>query len=107
MPEASKLSSELIAQDTSDDTYDEEFMTDVEVDLRNEQRKKSYIDNAYKKKIEAGRSNAEAFAKQQGLDLEIMTNWLPSILVLIKFDTSFKILGSSIRWKSSSTIFVL
>ena len=46
MPEASKLSSELIAQDTSDDTYDEEFMTDVEVDLRNEQRKKSYIDNA-------------------------------------------------------------
>ena len=34
---------------------------------------KSYIDNAYKKKIEAGRSNAEAFAKQQGLDLEIMS----------------------------------
>ena len=32
-----------------------------------------YIDNTYKKKIESGRSNAEAFAKQQGLDLEIMS----------------------------------
>ena len=46
MPEASKLSSELITQENSDDTYDEEFMTDVEVDLRNKQRIKSYIDNA-------------------------------------------------------------
>ena len=34
---------------------------------------KEYIDNTYKKKIESGRSNAEAFAKQQGLDLEIMS----------------------------------
>ena len=33
----------------------------------------SYIDNTYKKKIEAGRNNAEAFAKQQGLDIEIMS----------------------------------
>jgi len=32
-----------------------------------------YIDNTYKKKIESGRSNAEAFAKQQGLDIEIMS----------------------------------
>ncbi len=33
----------------------------------------SYIDSVYKKKIEKGRINAEAFAKQQGLDLEIMS----------------------------------
>ena len=33
----------------------------------------SYIDSVYKKKIEKGRTNAEAFAKQQGLDLEIMS----------------------------------
>ena len=46
MPEATRLSNELITQENSDDTYDEEFMTDVEVDLRNKQRIKSYIDNA-------------------------------------------------------------
>ena len=46
IPEATRLSNELITQENSDDTYDEEFMTDVEVDLRNKQRIKSYIDNA-------------------------------------------------------------
>ena len=46
MPEATKLSNELIPQISSEDEYEEAYMTPAEVDLRNEQRKKSYIDNA-------------------------------------------------------------
>lgn len=46
MPEATKLSNELIPQISSEDEYEEAYMTPEEVKLRNEQRKKSYIDNA-------------------------------------------------------------
>ena len=61
MPEATKLSNELITQENSDDTYEEEFLDKEtyfdekeklqfrdtnEVDLRNKARLKSYVDNA-------------------------------------------------------------
>ena len=61
MPEATKLSNELITQEDSDDTYEEEFLDKEtyfdedgklqfrdtnEVDLRNKARLKSYVDNA-------------------------------------------------------------
>ena len=61
MPEATKLSNELITQEDSDDTYEEEFLNKEtyfdedgklqfrdtnEVDLRNKARLKSYVDNA-------------------------------------------------------------
>ena len=61
MPEATRLSNELITQENSDDTYEEEFLDKEtyfdekeklqfrdtnEVDLRNKARLKSYVDNA-------------------------------------------------------------
>ena len=46
LPLASEMSAEMIPQISSEDEYEEAYMTPEEVKLRNEQRKKSYIDNA-------------------------------------------------------------
>ena len=45
LPLASEMSAEMIPQISSEDEYEEAYMTPEEVKLRNEQRKKSYIDN--------------------------------------------------------------
>ena len=62
MPEATKLSNELIPQISSEDEYEEAYMTPEEVKLRNEQRKKSYIDNPVYDARE------QAIMDQEGLD---------------------------------------
>jgi len=62
MPVATKLSEELIPQISSEDEYEEAYMTPEEVKLRNEQRKKSYIDNPVYDARE------QAIMDQEGLD---------------------------------------
>jgi len=74
MPEATKLSNELITQEDSDDTYEEEFLDKEtyfdekgklqfrdtnEVDLRNKARLKSYVDNAPSSAREEGILNKD------------------------------------------------
>ena len=62
MPVATKLSEQLIPQISSEDEYEEAYMTPEEVKLRNEQRKKSYIDNPVYDARE------QAIMDQEGLD---------------------------------------
>ena len=74
MPEATRLSNELITQEDSDDTYEEEFLDKEtyfdekeklqfrdtnEVDLRNKARLKSYVDNAPSSAREEGILNKD------------------------------------------------
>jgi hypothetical protein len=62
LPLASEMSAELIPQISSEDEYEEAYMTPEEVKLRNEQRKKSYIDNPVYDARE------QAIMDQEGLD---------------------------------------
>ena len=62
MPEATRLSNELIPQVSSEDEYEEAYMTPEEVKLRNEQRKKSYIDNP------VYNAREQAIIDQEGLE---------------------------------------
>ena len=68
MPEATKLSNELIPQISSEDEYEEAYMTPAEVDLRNEQRKKSYIDNAVSSNREEAIMNKDYSEMKKVLD---------------------------------------
>ena len=62
LPLASEMSAKLIPQISSEDEYEEAYMTPEEVKLRNEQRKKSYIDNPVYDARE------QAIMDQEGLD---------------------------------------
>ena len=62
LPLASEMSAEMIPQISSEDEYEEAYMTPEEVKLRNEQRKKSYIDNPVYDARE------QAIMDQEGLD---------------------------------------
>ena len=46
---------------------------DPSIDAIKDKALNTYIDNTYKEKINQGRANAETFAEQQGLDLEVMS----------------------------------
>jgi len=62
LPLASEMSAEMIPQISSEGEYEEAYMTPEEVKLRNEQRKKSYIDNPVYDARE------QAIMDQEGLD---------------------------------------
>ncbi len=62
LPLASEMSAEMIPQISSEGEYEEAYMTPEEVKLRNEQRKKSYIDNPVYDARE------QAIIDQEGLD---------------------------------------
>jgi hypothetical protein len=46
---------------------------DPSIDAIKDKALNTYIDNTYKEKINQGRANAETFAEQQGLNLEVMS----------------------------------